>query len=238
MRLLDLDLDFFLADTCELAPMGGRPDARGHEPWAAEQVRRFLRERCGLCAPLPGRIFETHDKALLFWKEMMDAGRLNAPFHVTHVDAHSDLAIGRPGPRFILENVLSRRPDRREDIPQYYQSRQLDEANYLLFALAFRWISDLSNVRNPKSRPDIPEQIALRDGRGAYVGLQLVSPVSRLMEKFNGPEPMIPFHVYHDYQTFCAVEPYDFITLAQSPRYAPREADALMDVIGEFILPV
>ena len=39
MRVLDIDLDFFLADCCEPAPAGARPDAAGHEPWQAEKVR-------------------------------------------------------------------------------------------------------------------------------------------------------------------------------------------------------
>ena len=240
MRVLDIDLDFFLADCCPLAAIGERPDLLGHEPWEEEKVRRFLEEQCGLTksAPVPGKVFTTHDEALCFWRDLIKEGKLSVPFHVTHVDAHSDLAIGRPGPGFILQNVLSRLPEKRMDIDAYYRAVQLDEANYLLFALAFRWISKLDNVRNPKSRPDIPEQIVIRDEEGEYRAMKLISPVSALMEKFNGPEPVIPFAVYSDYRDFQAEGKYDYVSLAQSPRYAPQAADALISVISEYILPM
>lgn len=234
MRVLDLDLDFFLADCCPLADAGARPALSGHAPWPETAVRAFLEERCGLSAaqPTPGRIFETHDGALTFWAERMAAGQLSAPFWVTHVDAHSDLGIGKPGPGFVLNSVLPLAPERRADLTRYYDMTQLDEANYLLFALAFRWIDRLENVRNPKSRPDIPRELLLP---GCTDQIRLQSFVSRLMEQKNGPEPVIPFDVYDDYTAFQSGAPYDFATLAISPRYAPAAADALLPVIGAYI---
>ena len=237
MRVLDLDLDFFLADCCPLAPIGQRPDVLGHEPWSIPAVINFLEEQCGLDAayPIPGRVIETHDGALIFWQQCMQSGMLSSPFEVTHIDAHSDLAIGWPGPRFILENVLSRHPEKRANLKTYYDAVQLDEANYLLFACAFRWISRLENVRNPKSRPDIPPQIVLTDEAGNHQALQLYSGVSKLFEKQNGQEPVIPFQVYEDYHAFQSEKKYDYVSLAISPRYAPAEADVLIPVISRYI---
>ena len=235
MRVLDIDLDFFLSDCCPLAEMGKRPALIGHEPWPEEKVIDFLEKQCGLSAnaPVPGRVFETHDSALLYWREQMQKGKLKAPFHVTHVDAHSDLGIGRPGPGFVLNSVLPRSTDKREDIEKYYDMSKLDEANYLLFALAFRWISSLDNVRNPKSRPDIPEEILLPGRRD---GIQLSSFASRLFEGSNGREPEIPFNVFEDYRTFISPAQYDHVTLAISPRYSPEAADALVPVVSRYIL--
>ena len=34
MRVLDLDMDFFLTGVCELAPKGARPSLREARPWA------------------------------------------------------------------------------------------------------------------------------------------------------------------------------------------------------------
>mgnify|MGYP000808729019 CR=1 FL=1 len=166
MRVLDIDLDFFLADCCPLAELGERPSLPGHEPWEASAVRAFLENQCGLSrtAPKPGRIFETHDGALRFWEEQIAAGRLTAPFDVTHVDAHSDLGIGYPGPNFVLFNVLSMPVQKRLDYAAFYAQKKLDEANYLLFALAMRRISSLDNVRNPRSRADIPQVLLDADG--------------------------------------------------------------------------
>ena len=239
MRVLDIDLDFFLADCCELAEAGERPPLAGHEPWDESRVRSFLETNCGLskASPVPGRVFETHDCALLLWDELLKAGKLTAPFSVTHVDAHSDLGIGRPGPGFVLNSVITLAPDKRADIERYYRMNQLDEANYLLFALAFRWVDGLENVRSPKSRPDIPS-FAFKNEAGEYDRIRLSSFASALFEGKNGKEPEIPFTVFNDYRTYRAEEKFDYVSLAISPRYSPREADALITVVSDYIRPI
>jgi len=237
MRVLDIDLDFFLADCCPLSEYGQRPALAGHEPWDEADVIAFLEQHCGLSveAPIPGRVFETHDRALLFWEEQIAAGRLTVPFSVTHVDAHSDLGIGYPGPGYVLYNVISKAPELRFDTDGYYAQKKLDEANYLLFALAMRRVAELDNIRNPRSHADIPKDILVP---GHPEQIQLVSLTSKMFEAKNGAEPMIPFHVYNDWTQFQATAPYDFVTLAFSPRYAPVEADRLVDVIARYIRPV
>lgn len=235
MRVLDLDLDLFLMDCCPLAEPGERPGLAGHEPWDEADVIRFLEEGCGLSAdrPIPGRVFETHDGALDLWNEQILSGRLSVPFHVTHADAHSDLGIGYPGPDFVLHNVLARPPEKRPFPAEYRDARKLDEANYLLFALAFRWIRSLDNVRNPRSRPDLPP--ALSEAPGI---LRASSLTSRIFESRNGKEPAVPYRVFSDPGEFHAEEPYDLASLALSPRYAPREADRLSDIFRRYIIPI
>ena len=112
MKVLDLDMDFFLTDACPLAPLGERPPEDCAEPYSNEQVIRFLETQCGLSRahPVPGMIFDTHDKALDFWLAQMEAGKLQPPFDVVHVDTHSDLAFGPPGTDFVLKAVLTRNP--------------------------------------------------------------------------------------------------------------------------------
>lgn len=231
MRVLDLDMDFFLSGPCPLAPLGQRPDESCASVWSDEEIVRFLEEQCGLSSeqPVPGAIFDTHDKALDYWQARLDEGKLQAPFEVVHVDTHSDLAFGPPGTGYVLNVVLSRLPEQRADIALYRKGVELDEANYLLFALAFRWISRLSYVRNPKSHQDIPAQ--LLDGEG---NIHLRSFISQMMEGKNGREPVIPFDVYDDYRQFRQTG-YDFVTMAQSPRYAPRSADRIMEIVGRYV---
>ena len=233
-RVLDIDLDFFLEDCCPLAEPGQRPNLTEHEPWAAENVRTFLETRCLLSRehPIPGRIFETHDRALGYWKELMEEGKLEAPFHVTHVDAHSDLGIGYPGPGYVLYNVLSLPPKRRLELDRFYREKKLDEANYLLFALAARIVGSLENVRRPFSREDVPRQILAEDG----YHIRLPQSFPDLFEKMNGPEPLMPYHEYKEDGSFSAAAPYDHISLAISPRYAPKEADELIPVFKEYML--
>lgn len=110
--VLDLDMDFFLSDVCELAPLGARPPAWTATPWTEADFRQFLEERCGLSkeAPIRGRLFDTHDEALRYWLELIAQDVLSAPFDVVHIDAHSDLAIGAPGPAFVVETVVGMAP--------------------------------------------------------------------------------------------------------------------------------
>jgi len=231
MRVLDLDMDFFLSGPCPLAPLGERPDESCAQVWSDEDVIRFLEDQCGLSCehPVPGAIFDTHDKALDFWAARLEDGSLCAPFEVVHVDTHSDLAFGPPGTNFVLNVVLSRLPGQRAAIDAYRKAVELDEANYLLFALAFRWIDRLAYVRNPKSHQDIPKHLLDPEGN-----IHLCSFISRMMESKNGKEPVIPFDVYDDYLQFGR-HGYDFVTMAQSPRYAPQSADRIMEILRRYI---
>jgi len=231
MRVLDLDMDFFLTAPCPLAELGERPQEGCADVYSDEEVIRFLEEQCGLSRerPVPGAIFETHDQALDFWQARMAEGLLHAPFEVVHVDTHSDLAFGPPGTNFVLNVVLSRLPQQRAAIDDYHKAVELDEANYLLFALAFRWISRLTYVRNPRSHQDIPRQLLDSDGN-----IHLRSFISQMMEGKNGKEPVVPFDVYDDYRQFKQTG-YDFVTMAQSPRYAPESADRIMEIVRQYI---
>ena len=233
-RVLDIDLDY-LADCCPLAEIGQRPDLKDHEPWEPEAVRLFLERTCLLSKdhPIPGRVFTTHDGALTYWKELMDAGQLKAPFHVTHVDAHSDLGVGYPGPGYVLCNVLALPPKRRLELDRFHQERKLDEANYLLFALAARIVGALENVRRPFSRNDVPPQLLTLDG--AHIRLPQSFP--DLFERINGPEPGIPYKEYKEDGSFQAAAPYEYMSLAISPRYAPQEADALIPMFKAYMRP-
>ena len=234
MRVLDLDMDFFLSGPCPLAPLGERPEEGCVSVWSEEEVVRFLEEQCGLdrAHPVPGAVFDTHDKALDFWASRVKEGRLSVPFEVVHVDTHSDLAFGPPGTGYVLNVVLSRAMELRTDIAAHRKAVELDEANYLLFALAFRWIDRLSYVRNPKSHQDIPGQLLDLEGN-----IHLRSFISQMMEGRNGREPVVLFDVYDDYRTFSKPG-YDFVTMAQSPRYAPASADRIMEIVGRYITPV
>lgn len=235
MWVLDLDLDFFLSDCCPLAPKGERPSPDCAIPWTEAAVVSFLENGLGLSVnrPIPGRVTETHDGALAFWRDRMDAGTLARPFSVVHADAHADLGIGRPGPGFVLNNVLGIPPKERDDFSRYYVQKQLDEANYLLFALAFRWIDKLMLVRDPFSRPDLPP-FCEKEGDG-YRPIRLRSFVSSLFEDRYGAEPSVPLTVFNDPASVRMRETFACMNLALSPRYAPASADALIPIICRYM---
>ena len=65
--------------------------------------------------------------------------------------------------------------------------------------------------------------------------LRLTPPLPELFERMNGPEPEVEYREYPSGDEYRAEAPFDFASLAISPRYAPEEADALVEVFTEFI---
>lgn len=232
MRVLDIDLDFFLSDTCPFAPEGERPSEACAQPLSEAETRAYLENNLGLdtARPIPGRVFETHDGALLFWDELIKAGRLCPPFEVTHVDAHTDLGIAQRGYPYVKNSVLCRPPQNRRCFEEFRALKQLNEANFLAFALAARLVSRLENIRNPASKPDFPAEML--DGAGI---IRLKSAFPALFEAKNGFEPPVPYIEYADPAEYRAEAPFDFMSLAISPRYSPASADRLVKVIGEYM---
>lgn len=83
-------------------------------------------------------------------------------------------------------------------------------------------------MRNPKSRRDVPPRLL----EGNHIRLR--SDIAALMEGVNGREPVIPFEAIDDYRSFRETG-FDFVTLAQSPRYAPASADRIMALVRPYI---
>ena len=235
MRVLDLDLDFFLSAPCPFAEEGKRPADGCASPMKADAVRTFLEKNCGLSKdhPLPGRVFDTHDKALLFWNELRLEGRLTVPFTVTHVDAHTDLGIAQKGYPFVRHSVLTRPIEKRFDFDAFREQKQMNEANYLVFAIAARMVGRLENIRNPKSLTDFPAEMKSGENK-----IRLYTAFPSLFEAKNGIEPEVEYLCYEDYTCYRVREKFDFISLAISPRYTPKSADGLAEVIGEYMKEV
>ena len=51
----------------------------------------------------------------------------------------------------------------------------------------------------------------------------------------DGNYRIFPYHEYKEDGSFSATAPYDYISLAISPRYAPKEADELIPVFKEYM---
>lgn len=113
MRVLDIDLDFFL----DRAPhgidtsRGQRLNPHDFEPWSIEEVVLFLENQCGVHAPVPGRSVDEHDEIFRTWRDLITAGWLETPFHVTHVDAHADMDMGGRGYKYLMTELLFEQPD-------------------------------------------------------------------------------------------------------------------------------
>lgn len=245
MRILDLDLDFFISDIAHfISDDGDRLDEVYYIPWSEKETRVFLEQRCGLSKinPIKGKVIKHHDEAFFFWRELINKGSLETPFEVVHVDAHADLGLGDASWAYILGDLL-RFPPKERINPKTDGMGGLGFGNYLAFSIASRWISQLTFVLHPKWENDLP-LFLLKDFDDASGAIQL-----KLFEKNDidvhrirkarpiSVEPEVPLKLQKcwDYKTR---ESFDYIVLCQSPGYTPFTADKLLSVIEGYIDPM
>ena len=236
MRVLDLDLDYFLDMPVHDVDYSSNKRVVDSEciksVWSEERVRAFLENNLGLSKKhkVEGRLLKGHDEALYFWGDLLEAKKLVAPFSVVHVDSHADLSFG--------------------DIPRYCKDCEFDGryynigiGNYLLYALAFRWISDLSYCANPNcDAGDIPKEILTK-----RIPECLIEPYSLHIKlchtdeccTYKKPqEPKIPLQIIPKIEQVQNDKQFDFISVAQSPNYTPKNADYILDIVKEYIVEI
>jgi hypothetical protein len=237
MRVLNLDLDFFVHG---VAHWKGhkieRLDPAEYPPWSVDDSLLFLETKCGLHRKLPGFAVDYQDEIFRQWRTAIEEGIMSVPFHVTHVDAHADLGLGDAAYVYLMTEVLLNDPDHRT-YPNEGGPRGLSEGNYLAFAVACRWISDLVYVFNDGGGSDIPrflmqnfdpsaDHIELKAIRSDDVTAMLHGRVPEVIHR----EPVVTLRSV-PYRQFQADGPYDMICLARSPTYTPQSADAIYDEI-------
>lgn len=248
-RVLDLDLDAFVYGSEHWRGRDDpRLDAHAHPPWDLPKVLSFLESNCGLSGPLPGFAVEHHGELFFRWRDAIEGEFLVPPFHVTHVDAHADLGMGDSGSIYLLTELLCQRPDARDD-PKVGDDG-LGDGNYLAFAIANRWVSqviyvlggryedfddDIDHERQPGDLlPSLFESfdpwtrtirlptLEARHLRDNLLSIDRLTPLAL--------EPPVRFD-WMRWQRFQATEPFDVICLARSPSVPPNAADAIYDEI-------
>jgi hypothetical protein len=203
--------------------------------WGVEDVMAFLEERCHLVQPLPGRAVEHHGEVFRLWREGLLAGVLDEPFHVTHVDPHADLGMAECGHLYLLTEFLEQPPSERwyprESTDPYAEA--MTDGSYLAFAVGCRWISDLTLCPGGNDfhefimerwdrESGVIRMPRLREGELQRLKGSLQKPVFP-EERLEPPVRLT--RVSRD--DFVAPEPFDFIFLAQSPAFTPKEADPI-----------
>jgi len=242
MRILDIDLDFFL-DHRPLFKPNSRPSVAASTPWPEERVRQFLEQRCGPDRekPLPGRTLTHHHEVFLDWRERIQRGSLATPFTVVHVDWHADLGMGETTPGYVLTTLLDTPIAQRSAIADA-PGQRLTPGNFLLFALACRWIDQLTYVYSPNRRDiDIPAYCMQR-GDFASGALQLphyppataLADIVALTAAPSAWEPAVAFELVSG-ADLHVTQPFTLLYLTQSPDYTPPEADRLIAVIQEYM---
>jgi hypothetical protein len=237
MRVLDIDLDFFLNDVAHWPPAGERLDSEHFRPWTFDEVATYFAERCKLTRPLPGVAVEEHQEVFHAWRRLIEENKLSMPFHVTHLDAHADLGLGDPGYVYLMTELLFQPMEMRA---HPYEGRGgMEPGNFLAFAIANRWVSDVTYVYIPGGGSDL---LALHmenyDANAERIQLKAIDPQdeSRLTS-VNKPEPValepaVPIRTIRSVN-FQAEAPFDFIFLARSPTFTPPTSDDLYEMIRE-----
>ena len=266
MRVLDLDMDYFMrfvasfineSETERLSE-----DEYGNCIWTEREVRDFIEGNLGLskCNKIRGRVVAGHNESLFFWRELIEKGELSTPFDVIHVDSHADLGLGSSSWTHILDHLLYYPVEERFQHPWYSDTsghpRSEGIGDYLLFAVAYRWISSIVYCGNPHGNcndylwdtlKEFKEE-PIRDKPIQNTIQLLYNPdmpfpeyddsehVKRQYIENSRKEPEVPFLIIPTIEDVHFDGNFDFAVLAQSPNYTPASADFIMDIFREYII--
>ena len=114
------------------------------------------------------KIVTNHNEVLYYWGKLIQEYRLSVPFEVVHIDSYADLGLGYPSWVFILDSLLSAPAEERMKIENYGEMFEKyyepSIGDYLLFALAFKWIRKLVYVCNLTDMGNDYVWMILKDG--------------------------------------------------------------------------
>ena len=265
IEFLDIDMDFFIDDIAHWVDKSkNRLDKKSYFPMNEKEVVEFLESKLGLSKnkKIPGRIITNHNEAFYFWRELIIQGILKVPFNIVHVDAHADLGLGYASYVSIFSDVLALPIEERSKIENYPSDfPKPDIGDYLLFALACRWVSSLTYVVHPCGQGDdfvslilerngkTESRIRIRERNYEKIeySIQLPCGNKKSLESmiFGGNEegfynnakfePHLPFTVTRDYEHIKPDQGFDYLVFCTSPNYTPDTADFIIDIIREYI---
>jgi hypothetical protein len=241
MRILDIDLDFFLIDFPLKRYDDNRLDDNEYSAWSPQQVEEFLEKKCYLSKenPIPGKFVIKHDEVLIDMVQRVQEGIWLAPFDVVHLDSHADLGFGDGAFLYIMSDLI-KKPHKERALPFFSGNERLCEGNYLAYAIALRLIKKLTYVHHPDSRDDIFRSYMKNfDFESKAIQLKKCnrSDLEKIDNIYNlqilGLEPEVEFekNIGPEYQ---ADNGFDFIYLCQSPQYTPESSDKLIPIVRQY----
>lgn len=264
MKILDLDMDYFMdaiAQGIGESEIERLDDEYGDYVWEKERVISFLESNLGLSKEkkIKGRIVKGHNEALYFWKELIERKQLVTPFEVIHVDSHADLGLGYSSCKYILDELLYMdvkirpRCNFYEDCFGHYVSEGIGD--YLLFAIAYQWVSELTYCANPHGDKndyildilknfheediwDEPVKNIIQLARNSKMERPDFCEIQRLKELYfetAEKDPEVPFMIIPTVEGVKYNGDFDFLVLAQSPNYTPARADYIIDIVRDYI---
>lgn len=259
MRVLNLDLDFFLNGrvTGRADDINSRPNNYGVKPWSTEEVVRYLEctLNLNLRTPVPGKVVVHHHEVFYQWRSLIEQGCLKSPFFVCHVDAHADLGMGGPSWVYLHSDFLELPlNDRRYPMEG---NCGLNFGSFMSYAIGNRWINQIDFVVPSFWHDDIPQfQLAkehlsrhaefLKPGVKLHIELMhvprnkidpLFPSKDFLINRRSIGEPKIPFNIVEQNAVKRRYEKvkWDYVFLSHSPGYVPTTSDALLPIISAYI---
>lgn len=254
MRILDLDVDFFVKGAAHWVDPDSedRLDPERYPAWELGAALAFLTRQCLLSGKQPGFVVEHHSDLFYCWGEAIRRGVLPARLSVAHIDAHADLGMGDAAYAYLMnelafhpiqeryEILVARRPASRTDLHEL-GSNQLGDGNWLAFALACGWMSELTYVFNGgEGRPGDLVHYLMKDFDLNSDQLQLCAVGEEDLKRdlmgvdssllILGRDPAIPFRTT-GLRGFQAADPFDIVCLTRSPAYTPAASDAIFEGI-------
>lgn len=250
MRVLDIDMDFFLNNIATGKSFDGmRLSDADYIPWTERHIRNFLEFNCGLDKDnkIEGCIVDEHVDVFYYIRDLIKANRMLAPFEVIHIDAHADLGLGDGAWSYIFEVFLSLCIEDRMNIDQYNHKlewyHQLGSGNFLLYMIACEWVSKLTYVSHPKSSGD-DYYIGLMkdfDDNSGYIQLKnfkyRINYDEELENQVFIPHTCIEFDIIKNYHLYIEkqMNNFDYIVFSKSLSYTPKSADFIISIIRDYI---
>lgn len=250
MRILDIDLDFFLnRKRCGTVTSEERLSEEEYKPWSSEEFIYYLENKCGLNSnhKISGKVFKHHDEVFYYLRNLQENNNYGLTFDIDHLDAHGDLGLGDSS-HFYISSELLHLPINERCYPDKIKGHYgLGAGNYLSFAIACRWITSLNYINQLKWSNDIgwfhfrnfdisTNIIEMKK----YTKQQLADfemfCIPEHMIKFPPVEiePEVPFN-YIDSTIFQSGGNYDYVFLTQSPGFTPKSSDKLLSIFERYI---
>lgn len=265
MKILDLDMDYFMECIANNIPESTTErlpeEDYGGFVWTEDRVRAFLENNLGLSKEkkIKGRIVCGHNESLHLWRELINNKKLTIPFEVIHIDSHADLGLGSSSWLYILNDLLQyqvqERPMHNRYVDCWGTLKEEGIGDYLLFAIAYRWISKITYCANPNGDKNDYIWDTLKDFHEEYIWDKPVVNIIQLTHnpKIKRPsyndnewakeeylksaikEPEVPLLIIPTIKDVKYNGDFDFAVLAQSPNYTPASADFIMEIFKEYI---
>lgn len=231
MRILDIDLDFFQSGIhCFDTDKDTFLEDDSITIWDRDKFIDFIENACGLSKEykLPGRLIKHHVEAYSFWRELVEAHKIEVPFEVTHIDAHSDLAFSPDVPYYKFLKSLDKESKEMFEKGMIFEQDNpyLDSGNYLLDAVISGWVNSIAYIYHPKlDYLDVADYIVENTvpQNFKFIFCKGIEEKNVILEM----KSISDFKINR--------EEYDFVTVSLSPPYVKKEIEEYFEMLETYL---